>query len=252
MRISEAADITGLSASNIRFYEKKGLLTPKRNEESQYRDYSQEDIVRLKKILLYRKTGLPIETIYLLLNNEMTLEKALQRQRQELLSQKETIEGSLALCRKLLETSGKEPDVDVYLNYVFEKEQQGFRFAPLEELLEEISDFSGLSRFVACFGADPRTGGLFAKPWVKRMIAAFLTVLVMSIGIAQIYLGFKENGSLLNQRRSLYWLAWLVLVTASFFIFHKNGGKNNQNNQGNQDQGNTKGRNTASKDGECR
>lgn len=28
MRISEAAKITGLSVSNIRFYEKKGLLSP--------------------------------------------------------------------------------------------------------------------------------------------------------------------------------------------------------------------------------
>ena len=55
MRISEAAKITGLSVSNIRFYEKKGLLAPVREEESKYRDYAKEDIAQLKRIILYRK-----------------------------------------------------------------------------------------------------------------------------------------------------------------------------------------------------
>ena len=46
MRISEVAKETGLSVSNIRFYEKKGLLSPERKEESNYRDYTEEDIKR--------------------------------------------------------------------------------------------------------------------------------------------------------------------------------------------------------------
>ena len=48
IQIGEAAKETGLSISNIRFYEKKGLLTPAKNEESKYREYSPEDISRLK------------------------------------------------------------------------------------------------------------------------------------------------------------------------------------------------------------
>ena len=59
MKIGEVANETGLSISNIRFYEKKGLLRPERKEESGYRDYTAEDVNRLKMILLYRKMGLP-------------------------------------------------------------------------------------------------------------------------------------------------------------------------------------------------
>lgn len=65
MKIGEVGNETGLSISNIRFYEKKGLLAPARKEESGYRDYTVEDVSRLKMILLYRKMRLPIETIYL-------------------------------------------------------------------------------------------------------------------------------------------------------------------------------------------
>ena len=37
MRIGEVAEKTGLSISNIRFYEKKGLIGPEREAESKYR-----------------------------------------------------------------------------------------------------------------------------------------------------------------------------------------------------------------------
>ena len=44
MRISEVSKLTGLSVSNIRFYGKKGLLAPVREEDSKYRDYSEENV----------------------------------------------------------------------------------------------------------------------------------------------------------------------------------------------------------------
>lgn len=66
MRIGEVAKLTGLSDSNIRFYEKKGLLASARVQESKYRDYTQEDVETLKRILLYRKLNISIGTgIYL-------------------------------------------------------------------------------------------------------------------------------------------------------------------------------------------
>ncbi len=46
MRIGEIAKRTGLNISNIRFYERKGLLTPKREQDSQYRDYTEEDVLQ--------------------------------------------------------------------------------------------------------------------------------------------------------------------------------------------------------------
>lgn len=48
MKIGQAAQLTGLTISNIRFYERKGLLEPERNDQSKYRNYSEQDIRRLK------------------------------------------------------------------------------------------------------------------------------------------------------------------------------------------------------------
>ena len=60
MKIGQAAQLTGLTISNIRFYERKGLLEPERNDQSKYRNYSEQDIRRLKQIILYRKMNMPI------------------------------------------------------------------------------------------------------------------------------------------------------------------------------------------------
>lgn len=80
MRISEVAKLTGLADSNIRFYEKKGLLTPARKAESGYRDYSEEDARRLKLILLYRKMDFSIENIEMLLKGNVSVKDAFQKQ----------------------------------------------------------------------------------------------------------------------------------------------------------------------------
>lgn len=49
MKIGEIAKQSGLSISNIRFYERKGLIGPNRDENSQYRIYSNDDLEQLKK-----------------------------------------------------------------------------------------------------------------------------------------------------------------------------------------------------------
>ena len=44
MNIKQAAEQSGVSGPNIRFYEKEGLMTPARNRGNAYRDYTAEDI----------------------------------------------------------------------------------------------------------------------------------------------------------------------------------------------------------------
>ena len=62
MKIQELEHITGLERPSIRFYEREGLLNPKRLENG-YRDYSEEDAQLLKKIKLLRRLGMPVERI---------------------------------------------------------------------------------------------------------------------------------------------------------------------------------------------
>ena len=68
MRIKEVEELTGITSKNIRFYEKEGLISPKRSENG-YRDYSNEDIEILKSIKLYRKLDISLEDIKLMQKN---------------------------------------------------------------------------------------------------------------------------------------------------------------------------------------
>ena len=62
LSIGDLAVRTGLSVSAIRFYEKKGLITPDRNQGNQRR-YEGFDIRRLSFILIAQQIGLSIEQI---------------------------------------------------------------------------------------------------------------------------------------------------------------------------------------------
>lgn len=148
MRISEVASRTGLNISNVRFYERKGLLTPGREEENKYRDYTEEDIKRIKQILLYRKMGVSVETIYLLLNGQADRKEVLARQKRELQMQIENLQGAKELCSLMLQEEQIDDEkLDQYLNYVHKEEAQGKKFAEVEELLEDIVEYTKTNIF---------------------------------------------------------------------------------------------------------
>ena len=52
MKINQVEELVGITKKNIRFYEEQGLISPKRNLENGYRDYSLEDVDLLNKIKL--------------------------------------------------------------------------------------------------------------------------------------------------------------------------------------------------------
>ena len=78
MRIQELERKTGLERPSIRFYEKEGLLNPKRLENG-YREYSEEDVELLKKIKLLRRLGMGIEQIKQLQQGSEDLSQAIAR-----------------------------------------------------------------------------------------------------------------------------------------------------------------------------
>lgn len=178
MRISEVAGLTGLNVSNIRFYERKGLLMPVREEDSRYRDYTQEDVRRIKEILLYRKMGVSVETIYLLLHGEADLHRVLERQRIELQAQIEELKGAAGLCEQVLREEGPlEERLEEYLRYVHEEEKQGRRFAEVEELLEDIAEYTEGH----IFHWEPWAVWLFQRPGIAALISLGLWGAVLFI-----------------------------------------------------------------------
>ena len=144
MKISEAAKLTGLNVSSIRFYERKGLLMPQREDGSKYRDYTDEDVQRIRQILLYRKMGISAETIELILKGKAVPGEILAEQKRVLEEQITELKGASELC-KLVMKEAEIPEnkkLEEYLNYVYQEEKKGGRFAEVRELLEDLGDYS--------------------------------------------------------------------------------------------------------------
>ena len=67
MNIGQASEASGVSQRMIRHYEKIGLTPAAARRDSGYRDYSREDVHRLRFIAHARDLGFPIEEIRSLL-----------------------------------------------------------------------------------------------------------------------------------------------------------------------------------------
>lgn len=79
MKIKEIEKRTGISSPNIRFYEAEGLICPMRNQENNYREYSEEDVSRLEQIKTLRLLGVPIGDIKAIYKNEQILEEVIAK-----------------------------------------------------------------------------------------------------------------------------------------------------------------------------
>ena len=60
---SALAKLSGITPKTLRYYDKIGLLSPQRNEDNDYRIYSQEEVELLQQILFYRELGMELSEI---------------------------------------------------------------------------------------------------------------------------------------------------------------------------------------------
>lgn len=153
MEIREAEEVTGVSRQNIRFYEKQGLLHPTRNKRNAYREYSDEDILRLKQIRLFRKLGMPIEEIRCLLEGKTDFKQALEKQERRLVADAEKLKASRQFIKKIHDTSLETLDVDRCLQKMEEEENKGAVFGKFAEDYKRVS----LAETKRSFGFHPDT-----------------------------------------------------------------------------------------------
>lgn len=101
MTIKEAEERSGVSRRNIRFYEQKGLLSPARNRDNDYREYSQEDIRTLKLIRALRMVDMPVENIREVVSGQVPLSRAAVKRKQELKEKIRELETAVRFCDEL-------------------------------------------------------------------------------------------------------------------------------------------------------
>ena len=103
MTIKDVEERTGLSRSNIRFYEKEKLIEPSRNESNGYRDYSENDVENIKKIAYLRTLGISIEDIRSIISEKVTLQEMLEKQKEVLKNQIIDLNKAKLMCEKMLD-----------------------------------------------------------------------------------------------------------------------------------------------------
>ena len=113
MKINEIEKIVGISKKNIRFYEDQGLLSPSRNKDNGYREYSDSDIKALEQIKLFRKLGLPLEEIRLMQQGKSTVSDSMKRHLVTLERESRNLEHAYNICDSLKSKEILLDDLDV-------------------------------------------------------------------------------------------------------------------------------------------
>lgn len=130
MKINEIARRVGMTSKNIRFYEQEGLLTPQRDRENGYRNYSEADEDTLRRIKLMRKLGLPLEEIRQMQSGRLTLSEGMRRQSAALERQRRDLAAAQEFCL-LLQSCGEDfgsMDADRFLQEMELREKEGTLF----------------------------------------------------------------------------------------------------------------------------
>ena len=113
MNIKQASEQSGVSAPNIRFYEKEGLLTPARRQGNDYRDYTAGDVRTLKLIRMLRMLDVPLPTIKAVLRGEQPLQQVLQAQQTVLEQQVAQLAAAMQFCADLARQAPQAETLDV-------------------------------------------------------------------------------------------------------------------------------------------
>ena len=168
MRINEVVKLTGVSARTLQYYDEIGLLIPQKLDNG-YRDYTEENLEKLQKILFYRFLKFKLNDIKELLEGDFDNLKILEQQREFILREKEKFEVILHNIEKTISNykgeqtmtieekfnGFKKEDLNKYENQAVEKygkdtiEESKKRQSGREEIVTE--EFNEVFRSMAKF-----------------------------------------------------------------------------------------------------
>ncbi len=164
MTIKELEERAGMNRSNIRFYEREGLISPQRHDNN-YRDYSEDDLQHLLRIRLLRSLELPLDEIRALQKGETELDASLLTHLQTLQSQAQSLECSQQICQEM--------------------RRDGVRYATLDaqHYLDALAGQSGTSTPVPSSDTVPRVRSPWRRFFARRFDLFFYTTIWICLGL---------------------------------------------------------------------
>ena len=218
MTIKEVEQLLEVPRATVRFYEKEGLINPQRGENG-YREYSDEDVQNLKKIIILRKLGLTVADIEDVLDGARPMSEVVAGNISNLEKQIEELQGALKVCHKLQEEQEEIEtfDVDKYWNVIEEEEQKGNRFL---DIAKDVVHFEkGI--ILEYFGIADMEGNLSVS--VPRAIWTVVLCIVLFVVVSCMIDGAWTWQNALGGIKNISWVILLEMVVGIpiFFVGRK-------------------------------
>jgi len=219
MKINELGKMLNISCANIRFYEKEGLLNPERKDNG-YREYDENEISILKKIIVYRKLGISIPNIKDVFNGKLTLGEAIDDSMSSINNELTELAVSAKLCTDL-KAQGVENstfDEDFYWNEINRMESKG----------EEFYNFIGVD-----INAIEKGKSDTKYKVILYLTSAFSFLFTLVVGFSRYGLVLAEYGDMVGvselhhlpviQATTPVCIVLTVILVIVSIIVHKNG-----------------------------
>lgn len=211
MNIKEVEKITGLTKANIRFYEEEGLVQPKRNEQNNYRIYTEVEIKRLQEVKKLRLLGISIPEIQKIYAEELSLQKTMERRLKEIREEERLLQETRAICQKAIRANWNLNEIDrLEIKESKEEWQERLRKLMTEDLVQtkltrnELNNTIGLL-FSAGMLISMLTVYFMNVTWIKDHMyigvaaigveVAFLVISAMSSDI-KVHMGILFAGAI--------------------------------------------------------
>ena len=110
MRTGEVEKLTEVKEANIKFYEREGLINPRRNENG-YRDFSDEDVKIINRIKTLRMLDVPIPEIKKLFDGDVQLKAVLEERLSEMNLQATALDNRMESCRRIIKEGMELADI---------------------------------------------------------------------------------------------------------------------------------------------
>jgi len=207
MNIQQIESKTGLDRSNIRFYEREGLVVPQRLENG-YRDYSEDDLILLKKIKLLRRLDFGLTEIRELMSGSLSMDRAIESRLAAIQERRRELNAAESVCLSMQEdgVTFSTLDAEKYLSS-FDRAMTPSGIRPTVPPADRI--------------VTP------AIPW-RRFFARSLDVSLMTMFLyALMALLFRWNINRIMDLSAADWLvgltAWGLLIPAEAFCLSRFG-----------------------------
>lgn len=145
MTVKEIAEITGISARTLHYYDEIGLLKPTAKSEAGYRLYDDKALETLQQILFFREFDIPLKEIKSIITSpDFDRNQILQMQRKMLVAKKERMERLIASIDDILKGENKmdfsvfnEKEIEEMFQTMFDHMPENLRKISINEFGSE-------------------------------------------------------------------------------------------------------------------